>query len=75
MPYVNVKITKGVTRKQKQVIVKDITLLLQRVLNKKPEHTHIVIDEVETDNWGFAGVLTTDLRRGKQAVTRKNPRR
>ena len=30
-----------------------------KTLGKKPEHLHIVIDEVETDNWGFAGVLTT----------------
>lgn len=63
MPFVNVKITKGnVTREQKQQIVAEITDTLGRVLNKKPEHTHIVIDEIDTDNWGFAGVLTTDYR-------------
>jgi 4-oxalocrotonate tautomerase len=64
MPYVNVKITKdGVTREQKAQIVREITDTLVRVLGKKPEHTHIVIDEVETDNWGFAGMLTTDYRK------------
>lgn len=63
MPYVNVRITKdGVTREQKKQIVAEITDTLVRVLGKKPEHTHIVIDEVETDNWGFAGMLTTDYR-------------
>lgn len=63
MPYVNVRITKdGVTREQKKQIVAEITDTLARVLGKKPEHTHIVIDEVETDNWGFAGMLTTDYR-------------
>jgi 4-oxalocrotonate tautomerase len=63
MPYVNVRITKdGVTREQKKQIVAEITDTLARVLNKKPEHTHIVIDEIETDNWGFAGMLTTDYR-------------
>lgn len=66
MPFVNVKITKGnVTREQKQQIVAEITATLGRVLDKRPEHTHIVIDEVETDNWGFAGVLTTDYRAPK----------
>jgi 4-oxalocrotonate tautomerase len=66
MPYVNVKITKdGVTREQKAQIVREITDTLVRVLGKKPEHTHIVIDEVETDNWGFAGMLTTDYRKQK----------
>ena len=63
MPYVNVKITKdGVTREQKAELIAGITELLVRVLNKKPEHTHIVIDEVDVDNWGFAGMLTSDYR-------------
>ncbi|MCO6431585.1 MAG: 4-oxalocrotonate tautomerase family protein [Deltaproteobacteria bacterium] len=60
MPYVNLKLIKGVTREQKKELVHEITLLLQRVLNKKPEHTHIVIDEVEPDDWGFSGMLTSD---------------
>jgi len=64
MPYVNVKITKdGVTVEQKAQVVKEITDTLQRVLGKRPEHIHIVIDEVETENWGFAGQLTSELRK------------
>lgn len=63
MPFVNVRITRdGVTREQKKQIVAEITDTLVRVLGKKPEHTHIVIDEVDTDNWGFAGMLTTEYR-------------
>lgn len=63
MPYVNVRITRdGVTREQKKQLVAEITDPLVRVLNKKPEHTHIVIDEIDTDNWGFAGMLATDYR-------------
>jgi 4-oxalocrotonate tautomerase len=63
MPYVNVRITKdGVTAAQKAAIVREITETLVRVLGKRPEHTHIVIDEVEPENWGFAGVLTTEYR-------------
>ena len=65
MPYVNVRITKGVTREQKAQLVREITDTLVRVVGKKPEHTHIVIDEVEEDNWGFAGMLTTDFRKQK----------
>jgi 4-oxalocrotonate tautomerase len=64
MPYVNVRITKdGVTVEQKRQIVKEITETLVKVLGKKPEHTHIIIDEVEPENWGFAGMLTTDFRK------------
>jgi 4-oxalocrotonate tautomerase len=65
MPYVNVRITRdGVSAAQKAEIVADITATLQRVLGKKPEYTHVVIDEVELENWGFAGKLTSELRKG-----------
>jgi 4-oxalocrotonate tautomerase len=64
MPYVNVKITRdGVTPEQKRKLVEDITATLVSTLGKKPEHIHIVIDEVEPENWGYAGMLTTDYRR------------
>ena len=63
MPYVNVKITRdGVTAAQKRTIVEDITRSLVTTLGKKPEQIHIVIDEIEPENWGFAGMLTTDYR-------------
>lgn len=62
MPYVNVRITRtGVTREQKARIIAEITQTLVDVLGKKPEHTHVVIDEIDTDNWGFAGELTSEL--------------
>jgi 4-oxalocrotonate tautomerase len=67
MPYVNVQITKGATRAQKAEIVRDITDSLARVLGKKPEHTHVVIQEVDEENWGFAGLLTDDWK--KQQAT------
>lgn len=64
MPFINVKITKdGVTREQKAQIIREMTDTLTRVLNKKPEHTHIVIEEVELDNWGFQGQLTSEFRK------------
>ena len=67
MPYVNVRITKdGVTAAQKKQIVEEITQTLVKVLNKKPEHTHIVIDEIEPENWGYAGMLTTEFRGRKE---------
>ncbi|MEM8781742.1 MAG: 4-oxalocrotonate tautomerase family protein [Planctomycetota bacterium] len=63
MAYVNVKITRdGVTYEQKRAIVADVTASLVKRLGKRPEHIHIVIDEVEPENWGFAGVLTDEYR-------------
>lgn len=64
MPYVNVKITRdGVTAQQKARIVAEITATLERVLGKRPEYTHIVIDEIDPENWGFAGMLTSEYRK------------
>lgn len=63
MPYVNVKITRdGITADQKKQLVEEITQTLVSVLGKKPEHIHIVIDEIELENWGYSGMLTTDYR-------------
>lgn len=62
MPYINLQITKGATREQKQRIVEEFTNMLVSVLNKKPEHTHIVIQEIDEDDWGFDGMLTTDWK-------------
>lgn len=66
MPYINIKITDdGVTAQQKADLIKGVTDLLQKVLNKNPETTVVVIDEVSTDNWGIAGQQVT-VRRKKQ---------
>jgi len=53
MPYVNIRVTnEGVTAEQKQQLIEGSTDLLQRVLNKDPATIFVIIDEVETDNWG-----------------------
>jgi len=56
MPYVNIKITdENVSSRQKAELISGVTDLLQRVLNKNPATTVVVIDEVNTDNWGIGG--------------------
>ena len=63
MPYVNIKITnEGVTKQQKAALVAGVTELLQKTLQKNPATTVVVIDEVETDNWGIGGELVTERR-------------
>ncbi|HRO02140.1 MAG TPA: 4-oxalocrotonate tautomerase family protein [Terricaulis sp.] len=60
MPFVNIKITKtGATAAQKAELIKGATELLQRVLNKNPATTVVIIEEVETDNWGVGGESVT----------------
>ena len=64
MPYVNVKVTKsGVTKEHKAQIVEEMTNTLVRVLGKKPEHIHIVLDLVDEEDWGYSGMLTTEYRK------------
>jgi 4-oxalocrotonate tautomerase len=64
MPFVSVHITRdGVTCEQKARVIAEITETLERVLNKSPELTHIVIEEIDTDNWGYAGISTTQYRK------------
>lgn len=65
MPYANIQITKGATREQKSELVKDITDSLVRVLGKKPEHIHIVIQEIEEEDWGYAGMLTDEWKKSQ----------
>jgi len=63
MPFISVRITRdGVTREQKAQVIKEITETMQRVLHKDQKLTHIVIEEVDTDNWGYAGITTTEYR-------------
>ena len=62
MPYVNVQITRGATRDQKAELIRDITASLVRVLGKRPEHTHIVIQEIAEEDWGFGGLPTDEWR-------------
>jgi len=63
MPYVNIKITReGATKEQKAELIKGVTDLLVRVLNKNSGTTVVVIDEVETDNWGIGGETVTVKR-------------
>ena len=63
MPYVNIQITKGATRMQKARLVKEVTGSLVKILRKKPEHTHIVIQEIAEEDWGFSGLLTDDWKK------------
>ena len=63
MPFVNITITKdGATAEQKEALITGATDLLVKVLGKNPATTVVVIDEVDTDNWGIGGETVTKLR-------------
>lgn len=67
MPYVNIKITReGATAEQKKALIAGVTQLLVDTLGKNPASTFVIIDEVETDNWGLGGRPVTELRKESQ---------
>lgn len=60
MPYVNIRVTPGgVTAQQKAALIKGVTNLLHDILKKNPATTIVVIDEVDSDNWGIGGESVT----------------
>lgn len=70
MPYILIQVTReGVSRAQKKSLIEGATDLVVRTLNKDPASTFVVIDEVDTDNWGVAGVAVTELRAGAALET------
>lgn len=71
MPYIKIQVTReGVTAEQKAELIKRATAMVVEVLDKDPATTHVVIEEVDTDNWGVAGKTVTAIRRAR--VTKSN---
>ena len=75
MPYVNIKVTregttpgsKSVTREQKAELIKGVSELLLKVLNKPLDATFVVINEVEMEDWGVGGLPVEEWRKRKAA--------
>lgn len=64
MPFVNIRITReGATPEQKKQLIEGVTDLLEDVLGKNRKTTFVIIDEVDTDNWGIGGEQVTELRK------------
>lgn len=69
MPYVNFKLTpEGLTAEKKARLIQAVADLLETELGKNPETTIVIIDEIDTDNWGVAGRSVTDRRGTGDAI-------
>jgi len=76
MPMVTIQITKegsgpgrkAATREEKAELIAGVSDLLLKVLNKPLDSTFVLIEEVETDNWGWGGIPVTELRRRQAAA-------
>lgn len=71
MPIVTIQVTRegttpdlqSVTAEEKAALIKGVSELLLNVLNKPLESTFVVIEEVDTENWGWGGLPVLDYRR------------
>jgi 4-oxalocrotonate tautomerase len=71
MPIVTIQVTRegttpgaqSVTAEQKATLIKGATELLRDVLKKSPESTFVIIEEVDTDNWGWGGLPALEYRK------------
>ncbi len=78
MPIVNVQVTRegtapernSVTAEEKAAIIKGVSEVLLNVLNKPLESTFVVIEEVDTDNWGWGGLPALEFRRQRAAAAK-----
>jgi 4-oxalocrotonate tautomerase len=77
MPIVTIQVTREgtkpsvnfVTAEEKAALIKGASELLLNVLNKPLDSTFVIIEEVDTDNWGFGGLPVAEFRRRRSAKT------
>jgi 4-oxalocrotonate tautomerase len=77
MPIVTIQVTREgtkpgvntVTAEEKAALIKGVSEVLLDVLNKPLDSTFVVIEEVETDNWGWGGLPVLEFRRRKAGGT------
>ena len=71
MPIVTIQVTRegskpgqdSVTAEEKAQLIKGVSQLLLDVLNKPLDATFVVIEEVDTENWGWGGLPVQAFRR------------
>ncbi|MFC3158153.1 4-oxalocrotonate tautomerase [Chryseobacterium arachidis] len=63
MPFIKIDVLReDLNREKKQQLIRKINEAVTEVLNKDPHLTHIVINEIEDDNWGYAGEQVSALK-------------
>ncbi|MFJ5761095.1 4-oxalocrotonate tautomerase family protein [Neobacillus sp. NPDC093182] len=70
MPIVTIQVTRegttpdrqSVTAEEKAALIKGASELLFKVLNKPLDSTFVVIEEVDTESWGWGGLPVLEYR-------------
>jgi 4-oxalocrotonate tautomerase len=71
MPIVTIQVTRegsgsgrnAVTAEEKATLIAGVSQLLLDVLHKPLEATFVVIEEVETEDWGWGGLPVLEYRK------------
>lgn len=66
MPFVKICVTKEndePTKEQKELLINGVTNLINEVLGKNKSSTVVIIEEIDTDNYGLGGKSITNLRK------------
>jgi 4-oxalocrotonate tautomerase len=75
MPVVTTQVTRegtrpgasSVTAEEKAALIKGASQLLLDVLNKPLDATYVIIEEVDTSNWGWGGLPALEYRQRRAA--------
>ena len=76
MPVITIQVTRegtkpgatSVTSEEKAALIKGTSELLRDVLGKPLDSTFVIIEEVDTDNWGWGGLPALEYRRRRAAA-------
>ena len=75
MPIVTIQVTRegsgpgrdSVTAEEKARLIAGVSELLLDILHKPLESTFVVIEEVDTENWGWGGLPALEYRKRRAA--------
>lgn len=81
MPIVTIRVTRegsgpeftSVTAEEKAALIKGASQLLLGVLNKPLDSTFVVIEEVDSENWGWGGFPVLEFRRQRARAAKLPP--
>lgn len=66
MPFVKICVTKEngePTKEQKEKLINGVTNLINEILGRNKASTVVIIDEIDTDNYGLGGKSISELRK------------
>ena len=70
MPFVKICVTKegdSPSVEQKEKMISGVTKLISEILGRSAKNTVVIIDEIDTNNYGIAGESVKNLRKNKKS--------